>query len=253
MRLRVILGEEAVGSIGYVDDTAAAAVAPAKDVAETTHLLADTLRNAIYTLPQRNHSGKMKVLGFKVENDNIAVHKFNVKWGADKVTTENRHAHITLLGGNVNITGGYAAIKTWTNRVIGQLARWPVSAGVTIAVIKGLVENRMLYKYVVNIPTEGQISELTGMVTRGFRGAFGIPRRTPRECVYVIIGRPRPYTLMWVTTIVEYHKAMNSPSQVLNETTWVHWQSEDLHRWDKDVRRLRARVHNMGITFNRVK
>ena len=52
------------------------------------------------------------------------MHKFKVKWGADKVTTENRHAHIKLLGGNVNITGGYAAIrkviKTWTNRVIGQ-------------------------------------------------------------------------------------------------------------------------------------
>ena len=45
---------------------------------------------------------------------------------------------------------------------------------------------------------------------------------------------------------------MNSPSQVLNETTWVHWQSEDLHRWDKDVRRLRARVHSMGIKSIRV-
>ena len=256
MRLRVILGEETVGSMGYVNDTAAAAAAPAKEVAEITQHLADTLRSAIHTLGQRNHSGKMKVLGFKVENDNIAVHKFKVKWGADKVTTENRHAHIKLLGGNVNITGGYAAIrkviKTWTNRVIGQLARWPVSAGVTIAVIEGLVENRMVYKCVVNIPTEGRISELTGMVTRAFRGAFGIPRRTPRECVYDIIGRPGPDTLMWVTAIVEYHKAMNSPSQVLNETTWVHWQSEDLHRWDKDVRRLRARVHNMGIKFIRV-
>ena len=136
--------------------------------------------------------------------------------------------------------------------MIGQLARWPVSAGVTIAVIEGLVENRMVYKCVVNIPTEGQISELTGMVTRAFRGAFGIPRRTPREFVYDIIGRPGPDTLMWVTAIVEYHKAMNSPSQVLNETTWVHWQSEDLHRWDKAVRRLRARVHSMGIKFIRV-
>ena len=245
MRLRVILGEETVGSMGYVDDTAAAAAAPAKEVAEITQHLADTLRSAIHTLGQRNHSGKMKVLGFKVGNDNIAVHKFKVKWGADKVTTENRHAHIKLPGGNVNITGGYAAIrkviKTWTNRVKGQLARWPVSAGVTVAVIEGLVENRMVYKCVVNIPTEGQISELTGMVTKAFRGAFGIPRRTPRECVYDIIGRPGPDTLMWVTAIVEYHKAMNSPSQVLNETTWVHWQSEDLHRWDKDVRRLRAR------------
>ena len=256
VRLRVILGEETVDSMGYVDDTAAAAAAPAKDVAEITQHLADTLRRAIHTLGQRNHSGKMKVLGFKVENGNIAVHKFKVKWGADKVTTENRHADIKLLGGNVNITGGYAAIrkviKTWTNRVIGQLARWPVSAGVTIAVIEGLVENHMVYKCVVNIPTEGQISELTGMVTRAFRGAFGIPRRTPRECVYDIIGRPGPDTLMWVTAIVEYHKAMNSPSEVLNETTWVHWQSEDLHRWDKDVRRLRARVHNMGIKFIRV-
>ena len=63
MRLRVILGEETVGSMGYVDDTAAAAAAPAKEVAEITQHLADTLRSAIHTLGQRNHSGKMKVLG----------------------------------------------------------------------------------------------------------------------------------------------------------------------------------------------
>ena len=110
----------------------------------------------------------------------------------------------------------------------------------------------MVYKCVVNIPTEGQVSELTGMVSRAFKGAFCIPRRTPRECVYAIIGRPAPDTLMWVTAIVEYHKAMNSPGQVLKEATWIHWQSEDLHRWDKDVKRLRERVHSMGMPFIRV-
>ena len=36
VQLRVILGEETVGSMGYVDDTAAAAAAPPKDVAEIT-------------------------------------------------------------------------------------------------------------------------------------------------------------------------------------------------------------------------
>ena len=147
VRLWVILGEGTVGSMGYVDATSTAAAVAAKDVAELTQHLANTLRSTIHALGQRNHSGKMKVLGFKVKEDNIAVHRFQVKWGADKVTTESRHAIVKLLRGNANFTRGCATIrkviKTWTNRVIGQLATWPVYAGVTIAVIEGLVKNRM--------------------------------------------------------------------------------------------------------------
>ena len=198
----------------------------------------------------------MKMLGYKVHDGEVRTHRFFIKWGTDKVTTQPRHKFVKLLGGNANITGGYAQIrqdiKKWTNKVTAQLSRWPVSAGVAIAIIEGMVENRMVFKGIVNIPSDGQLDELTGMVTRAFRGAFGIPRRTPRECVYEVVGRTSPDQVLWTTALVEYHKAMNSPSEVLKAAAWHQWQNPDLHKYDKDVSRLRKRAGEIGVEFHRV-
>ena len=90
-----------------------------------------------------------------------------------------------------------------------------MSAGVAVAVIEGMVENRMVFKGTVNIPSDGQVDEITGMVTRAFRGVFGIPRRAPREWLYEVVGRTPPNHVLWATALVDYHKAMNSPSDVL--------------------------------------
>ena len=62
----VQLGVEVIGTIGYVGDTAAAATALPTEVAKEMQALMDTLRGLVHTLGQRNHSGKMKLLGCRV-------------------------------------------------------------------------------------------------------------------------------------------------------------------------------------------
>ena len=89
-----------------------------------------------------------------------------------------------------------------TTLSIAQLCRWPVSAGVAVAVIEGKVENRMVFKGIVNIHLDGQLDELASMVTRAFRGVFGILRRAPRECVYEVVGRTAPDHVLWATALV---------------------------------------------------
>ena len=145
--------------MGYVDDTAAAAAAHPREVAKETQALADTLRGLVHALGQRNHSGKMKMLGYRVQDGEVIVHRFSIQWGTDNLVTQPRHTFIKLLGGNANITGGFAQIKRdikrWTNKVTAQLSRLLVSAGVAVAVIEGVVENRMVFKGIVNIPSDG--------------------------------------------------------------------------------------------------
>ena len=67
----------------------------------------------------------MKMLGYRVQDGEVRVHRFFIKWGTDKVVTQLRHSFLKLLGGNANITGGFAQIKKdikkWTNKVTVQL------------------------------------------------------------------------------------------------------------------------------------
>ena len=91
------------------------------------------------------------------------------------------------------------------------------------------------------------------MVTGAFRGAFRIPRHTLRESVYKVVERPAPDQVLWTTALVEYHKAMNSPGDVLKEAAWHQWQNPHLHKYDRDVLRLRERAGAMGVEFHRVR
>ena len=111
--------------MGYVDDTAAPAVAPPREVAKETQALADTLRGLVHALGQLNHSGKMKMLGYQVQDGEMRVHRSSMRWGTDKVSTQQRHKSVKLLGVIANINGGFAqmkkVIKNWTNKAMVQL------------------------------------------------------------------------------------------------------------------------------------
>ena len=193
------------------------------------------------------------MLGYRVQDGEVRVNQSSIRWGTHKVSTQPRYKVVKLLGGNANITGGFVQIiKIWTNKAMAQLCRWLVSAEVAVAVIEGLVENRMVFKGIVNIPSDSQLDELTSVVNRAFKGAFGIPRRMPRECVYEVVGRPAPDQVVCTTALVEYHKSMNSPSDVPEEAAWHQWQNLDLHKYDTDVLRLRKRAGAMGPEFHRV-
>ena len=70
--------------------------------------------------------------------------------------------------------------------------------------------------------------------------------------MYEVVGRTTPYQVLWATVLVEYHKAMNSPSNVLKEAAWHQWQNPDPHKYDKDVQRFRERARVMGVEFHTV-
>ena len=110
----------------------------------------------------------------------------------------------------------------------------------------------MVFKGTVDIPNDGQLDELTGMITRGIRGVFGIPRCMPRKSVYEVVGMPAPDHVLWATAILEFYKSMNSPSDILKHAAWQQWQSPALHQYDRDVVCLKEQVKALEVEFHRV-
>ena len=166
------------------------------------------------------------------------------------------HQHIKILGGNANILGGSPTIKKvitrWSGTVISRLQGWPVSVGVAHTEIEGLVVNRLVFRCCVNVPSDVQISSVTGSICRVYSLVFGLAPNTPRACIVSILGRAAPDYVLWVTVINELFKSLNGPNALLAQSAWAHWSSPCLHRFDSDSQRIQSRLQSLGIQLRKL-
>ena len=80
-------GVEAVGSLGYVDDTAAMAAD-----SSAAQELADKIQAGFDVLGQRNQSGKMVVLSLVMSaEETVCSRRVSTRWGADVVKAVDRY------------------------------------------------------------------------------------------------------------------------------------------------------------------
>ena len=107
--------------------------------------------------------------------------------------------------------------------------------------------NKMIYRVVVNVPTEQMCDDMVGAITRAYRDVFGIARPTPREMVYTVLGVEPPDKWLWVTVVVELLKALNSGNYLLRDILQGHMQA--VPQIDRDVTRVRERLKGMGLTL----
>ena len=180
---------EAVGSLGYVDDTAAMAAD-----GSAAQEMADKIRAVFDVLGQRNHSGKMVVLSLIMSPEEaVCSRRVSVRWGADIVKTVDRYKHVKFLGRNANPIGGFTYLKKmalkWSGVIIAKLMIWPPSYRVAKAVIEGLRMNRLVGRVVVTIPPDPQLSSIEASVARTYRVVFGLPYHTP-SVFFGWLGRP---------------------------------------------------------------
>ena len=96
-----------------------------------------------------------------------------------------------------------------------------MSVGVAHTVIEGLVVNRLVFRCCVNVPTDVQISSVTGSICRVYRLVFGLAPNTPRACIVSILGRAAPDHVLWVTVINELFKSLNGPNALLVQSAWA--------------------------------
>ena len=205
---------EMIASLGYVDDTVGFSSI------DDRQRVADHLRVIIDCVGQRNNSSKMNVQVLQVKQGSVCSVSKSVVWDDKPVWSTSRHQHIKFLGGNANILGGFPTIKKvitrWSRTVISRLRGWPVSVGVAHTVIEGLVVNRLVFRCCVNVPTDVQISSVTGSICRVYRLVFGLAPNTPRACIVSILGRAAPDHVLWVIVINELFKSLNGPNALLN-------------------------------------
>ena len=241
---------EMIASLGYVDDTVGFSSI------DDRRRVADHLRVIIDWAGQRNNSSKMNVQVLQVKQGSVCSVNKSVVWDDKPVWSTSRHQHIKFLGGNTNILGGFPTIKKvitrWSRTVISRLRGWPVSVGVAHTVIEGLVVNRLVFRCRVNVPTDVQISSVTGSICRVYRLVFGLAPNTPRACIVSILGRAAPDHVLWVTVINELFKSLNGPNALLAQSAWAHWSNTCLHRFDSDSQRIQSRLQSLGIQFRKL-
>ena len=241
---------EMIASLGYVDDTVGfSSIDDRQRVADHLHVIIDCVG-------QRNNSSKMNVQVLQVKQGSVCSVSKSVVWDDKPVWSTSRHQHIKFLGGNANILGGFPTIKTvitrWSRTVISRLRGWPVSVGVAHSGIEGLVVNRLVFRCCVNVPTDVQISSVTGSICRVCRLVFGLAPNTPRACIVSILGRAAPDHVLWVTVINELFKSLNGPNALLAQSAWAHWSNPCLHRFDSDSQRIQSRIQSLGIQFRKL-
>ena len=234
--------------MGYVDETSGLAIDD-----EGLQVLAYRFRAVIDLLWERHHSGKMKLLSLDVKCTSVTRVRSTVTWGSDTVESVKKYGYVKFLGGNANPVGGVAkvrrVIKAACRLVIGKLRNWPTSLQIAHAILPGLVVCKLVFQCIVNIPAEAHLFNMFGMICRAYRVVFGIPYRTPRQCLFKCLGVPSQEHVFWATALHEQYKAFCIPSPVLCQASWVHWQRSVLHHLDQDAVRLRALTDAIGIHF----
>ena len=241
---------ETIVSLGYVDDTVGFSSI------DDRQRVADHLRVIIDCVGQHNNSSKMHIQVLQVKQGSVCSVSKSIVWDDEEVWSTCRHQHIKFLGGNSNILGGFPTIKKvilkWSRTVISTLRGWPVSVGVAHIVVEGLVVNRLVFCCCVNVPTDVQISSVTGSICRVYRLVFGLAPNTPRACIVSILGRAPPDQVLWATIINELFKSLNGPNALLAQTVWAHWSNPCLHRFDSDSQRIRSRLQSLDIHFRKL-
>ena len=69
-------GVEIIGTMGYLDNTAAATTAAPIEVAREAHAVSDMCRGLVHTLGQRNPRGNMKMPEYGVQAGDVSIHQF---------------------------------------------------------------------------------------------------------------------------------------------------------------------------------
>ena len=240
--------DEPLGTVGYVDDTSRLAIDD-----EGLQFLAYKIRAVIDLVWQRNHSGKMKLLSLDVKGTSVTRVRSTITWGSDTVEYVKKYAYVEFLSGNANPVGGVAKvrriIKAACRLVIGRLRNWPTSLQVAHAIVAGLVVCKRIFQCIVNIRAQAHPFHMFGMTCKAYKVVFGIPCRTPRQCLFKCLGVPSPELVFWAIALHEQYKGFGSPGPVLRQAPRVHWQRSVLHHLDKDTVRLRALTHAIGIHF----
>ena len=127
-----------------------------------------------------------------------------------------------------------------------------MSAGVAHTLIEGLVVKRLVFRCCVNVPTDVQISSVTGSFCRVYRLVFGLAPNTPRACVVSILERAAPDHVLWATVIKELFQSLNGPNTLLAQTVWAHWSNPCLHRFNGDSHRIQSRRQHLHIHFRKL-
>ena len=240
--------DEPLGTVGYVDDTSGPAIDD-----EGLQFLAYRIRAVIDLLWQRNHSGKMKRLSLDVKGTSVTCVRSAVTWGSDSVEFVKKEAYVKFLGGNANPVGAVAKvrriIKAACRLVTGRLRNWPTSLQVAHAILAGLVVCKLVFQCIVNIQAKAHLFDMFGRICRAYRVAFGIPCRTPQQCLFKCLGVPSPELVFGATALHEQYKAFCSPKPLSREVSWVHRQRSVPHHLDQDTVRLRALTDTIGIHF----
>ena len=114
-------------------------------------------------------------------------------------------------------------------------------------IVDGVMVNRMIFRAVVNVPSEQVYDAMVGAITRAYRDIFGMARPTPRAVVYGILGVEAPDKRLWVTVITELIKALNSPNYLRLDVVGCHRRLTP--QVDKDITRVRHRLKEMQLTL----
>ena len=98
-----------------------------------------------------------------------------------------------------------------------------MSRGVALAVIDGLVVNRFVHRFLVNTPPEKLCDTVVSAICKLYRVVFGLSPRTPRDALFDLIQSNPQHKKLWVTIVVEMHKAFNSVNGDLRDVMWGQW------------------------------
>ena len=160
------------------------------------------------------------------------------------------------MGCNANPLGGWgiitATLRQWAARVRIKLAAWPVSRGVALAVIDGLVINRFVFRFLVNTPPGKLCGTVVSAICKLYRVVFGLSPRTPRDVLFDTIQCNPPDMKLWVTVVLEMHKAFNSVNADLRDLMWGQWLQCGAMHHNPDLWRVKSRLKVMDMSLLRV-
>ena len=213
----------------------------------------DRVRALVRMCGQRCNVGKFWGLHLETRGKGIATVRPGLRWGTEGIPEAKNDTHVRFLGGNANPVGGGGAVKilkevkSGIKRVKPKLHYWPVSQAVGQMILEGVVVNKMIYRVVINVPTEQMCDDMVGAITRAYRDVFGMARPTPREVVYTVLGVEPPDKRPWVTVVVKLLKARNSGNYLLRDILRGHMQA--IPQVDRDVSRVKEHLKGMGLTL----
>ena len=173
-------GVHVVGTLGLIDDAGVLGDTPQECARRLIRV-----RALVHMCGQRCNVGKFWGLHLKTRAKGIATVQRGLQWGTEGIPGARNDTHVRFLGGNANPVGWAVKIlkevKSGIKQVRPKLHYWPVSQAVGQMILEGVVVNKMIYRVVVNIPTEQMCDNMVGAITRAYRDVFGMARPTPRE------------------------------------------------------------------------